>query len=371
MFFRLVALAVFAAVGSPMVARTLPDEVRIKLEALDRLKGTDLQATPSLQAVVIKLVAQARGEPEFVMLVNDFHLPDQEVGLAEFVQLHPTDPAAVDALRLLLASTNSEPLRNLLGPAMTNRPAILKSMGDTADRRICSWIQPLIGKADEALAVRQSGVQSLARVREGAQILLDQQKSGQLPLDLSESAARALRSAPWPEVRRAAETLFPAPSSREGHRLPPISELVQIKGDPIRGAAIFRRADVACIQCHQVNGEGVNFGPALSEIGSKLGKEALCVAILEPSAGISFGFEAWNVVFKDGDEVLGLITGETDDELAVKAPGGMVTRYKKSTIVKREKQDLSIMPAGLEGNMSTPEFVDLIEYLASLKKAAH
>jgi putative heme-binding domain-containing protein len=120
-----------------------------------------------------------------------------------------------------------------------------------------------------------------------------------------------------------------------------------------------------------VNGEGIDFGPALSEIGSKLGKDALCVAILEPSAGISFGYEAWSFEFKDGDEAFGLIASETEDEVAIKVPGGVVTRRKKSEIVKREKQALSIMPAGLQDNMTTQEFVDLIEYLASLKKVGH
>jgi cytochrome c553 len=48
----------------------------------------------------------------------------------------------------------------------------------------------------------------------------------------------------------------------------------------------------------------------------------------------------------------------------------VATRYKKSDIAKRTKQKLSIMPAGLQQNLSTQEIVDLVEYLASLKKAA-
>ena len=58
------------------------------------------------------------------------------------------------------------------------------------------------------------------------------------------------------------------------------------------------------------------------------------------------------------------------DELAVKTQGGIVIRYKKSDIAKREQQKLSIMPAGLQQTMSTRDLVDLVEYLSSLKKAA-
>lgn len=140
-------------------------------------------------------------------------------------------------------------------------------------------------------------------------------------------------------------------------------------GDPAKGAQIFRRPEVNCISCHQVRGEGVDFGPALSEIGSKLAREALFEAILDPSAGISFGFEAWQITLKDGDEAFGLIASETEDELVLKLQGGTLNRLKKADIAGREKQKLSVMPAGLQASLTTAEFVDLVEYLASLKKS--
>ena len=132
---------------------------------------------------------------------------------------------------------------------------------------------------------------------------------------------------------------------------------------------MFRREAVGCIRCHQVNGEGTDFGPNLSEIGTKLGKDALYEAILDPSAGISFGFEGWQVELKDGEEAYGLIVSDTAEEIAVKTQAGIVTRYKKADVAKREQQKLSLMPAGLQQTMSTGEIVDLVEYLSSLKKA--
>ena len=367
----LVALmgSVILASSTDTQARTLPDDVRVKLEALNRLKGTDLGANPALEAVVTKIVGQTRGEPEFVGLVKDFQLLGQEEALADFVRAQPEDPASVEALRLLLNATNTVPLGQLLDSSVTNRPLILKALGDTADRRITSLIQRVVLSDKEPLEVRRAGVLALARVHEGAQALLDWTATGKLEGVLRDSAGEALRAARWPEIRAAAVTAFPPKTAPSEHRLPPIAELLKQTGDAARGAIVFRRTDIGCIQCHQVNGEGISFGPGLSEIGSKLGKDALCVAILEPSAGISFGFEAWNFVLKGDDEVLGLIASETEEEVAVKVPGGVVTRYKKSQIVRREKQALSIMPSGLEANMSTQDFVDLIEYLASLKKA--
>ncbi len=133
---------------------------------------------------------------------------------------------------------------------------------------------------------------------------------------------------------------------------------------------MFRRETVGCYKCHQVNSEGIDFGPNLSEIGTKLAKDAIYESILDPSAGISFGYEAWQLELKNGDDALGLVTSETNEEIALKSVGGIVTRYKKTDILRRTKQKLSIMPAGLEQTMSATDLVDLVEYLASLKKPA-
>ena len=255
------------------------------------------------------------------------------------------------------------------GPAPRVTP-VIRVLGETDDRRFVPVVLPVLGVATNAIEIRRSAVTALARVNEGANSLLGLSRSNLLSDDVRFMTGTLLRSSRWPAVKADAEKQFPAPVGKGADPLPPLSELLRRTGDGIRGAAVFRRADIGCIQCHQVNGEGVDFGPKLSEIGVKLGKDALAESILDPSAGISFGFEAWSIQLKNGDELTGLITGETEDEISVKTQGGTVTRYKKAEVARREKQALSIMPAGLQQNMTTQDFVDLLEYLASLKKAA-
>ena len=115
----------------------------------------------------------------------------------------------------------------------------------------------------------------------------------------------------------------------------------------------------------------MDFGPRLSEIGTKLGKDAIYESILDPSAGISCGFEAGQFELKNGDEPFGIVASETADEVAVKTQNGITSKYKKSEIVKRDKMATSIMPTGLQLTMSQTDLVDLVEYLTTLKKAAH
>ncbi len=67
----------------------------------------------------------------------------------------------------------------------------------------------------------------------------------------------------------------------------------------------------------------------------------------------------------------GLIVSESADELTMKAQTGIVSRYRKAEIAKRQQMKTSIMPTGLQQAMSTQDLVDLVEYLSSLKKAAN
>ena len=113
---------------------------------------------------------------------------------------------------------------------------------------------------------------------------------------------------------------------------------------------------------------GIDFGPNLSEIGAKLAKEALYGTILDPSAGISFGFELWEVTLQNREIVTGILASDASDELALKVQTGLTTRHQQKEVAAKRRLALSIMPAGLQEAMTTQELVDLAEYLGSLKK---
>jgi putative heme-binding domain-containing protein len=153
--------------------------------------------------------------------------------------------------------------------------------------------------------------------------------------------------------------------SREGKPLPPITELAVMKGEAATGKAVFSQN---CSVCHKVNNEGAWFGPDLSEIGSKLPKQALYTAILHPDAGISFGYEGYTVKLKDGSQMVGIIASQTEDKLELRLPGGQVMSYAMKDIVSKKQMDKSLMPANLQQSMTQQELVNLVEYLTSLKK---
>ena len=88
-----------------------------------------------------------------------------------------------------------------------------------------------------------------------------------------------------------------------------MTELLVYVGNSERGRTIFEQT--TCVQCHQVNGTGINFGPDLSEIGSKLSKQGLYESILDPDATVSPAFQAVNIVRRDGKAFLRFYYSET------------------------------------------------------------
>jgi putative heme-binding domain-containing protein len=364
----LLMAAIFAAAGQP--ASGDMDRKMIAIEALTRLKGTDLNTNPALKAAALKVLAWTRGTPDFVNIVSDFHIPGQNAGLLEVAISTPGEGSGVEAMRLIFASGDMGAIKEALhGTNLTMASRTAEALGNTRDKQIVPLLLPLVGDARRDLSVRKQSVRSLAEVQEGAAELLKLARQDQLPADVRFTAGMELNTVRWPKLKAEAAQLLPLPQGRNTTPLPPVRELLQMPGDAKKGAQVFARPEVGCINCHRVNDKGVDLGPALSEIGTKLGKDALYEAILDPSAGIAFGFEAWQINLKSGDEAFGLIVSETTDELVLKDAKAIATHIRKSDITKRTKQKLSLMPAGLQQTMSTQDLVDLVEYLSSLRKA--
>ena len=215
------------------------------------------------------------------------------------------------------------------------------------------------------MSLRRDATRAIGGSSDGEDMVLALLKSGEIKGDMKAAAVQGVSGAWRKSVRTEAASYLDGGSTTSTKKLPPMPELLAMKGSPEKGVNVFK---ANCSICHQINGEGMDFGPKLSEIGSKLPKEGQYLAILHPDAGISFGYEGFEVKFKDGSTMSGVISSKTETDLQMKFPGGVVQNYKMADVVSMKKMDSSMMPAGLQDNMSTQELVDLVDYLASLKK---
>lgn len=336
-------------------------------EALTRLKNLDLGTNPDVKAALDKALAASRGTPHFIEIVRDFHLKDQGQALLDAALANVSDPLANDGLKLVLAEPNSGQLLDaaLAGPQADKLVTLL---GTSSNQRTISALRTLATKAENPLPRRSAAIQALARSQTGAETILQLARNNELPADLKSVATTALNLVQYPSLKADIAQLFPAPAALGGQPLPPIAELLKIKGDAAHGKSLFERAESSCVTCHRINDKGVDFAPALSEIGSKLPKEAIYDAIINPNASISMGFETTQLQTKDGTVAIGIVRSETNEELVLALPGGATNKFTKRDIAKREKLPTSMMPSGLNQALSQQDLVDLVEYLASLKK---
>jgi putative heme-binding domain-containing protein len=289
--------------------------------------------------------------------------------LLEVASRHPGEDYGVAAMKMVLDSGDLAAVRSVMRQTNSNAVKLVEALGNTRHKEAVPLLLDLIQDKQAGVEARREAVRRVAQIKTGAGGLVDLAGQDKLPADLRLVTATELNHARWADVREAAAKLLPMPEGRNHEVLPPVRELLKRRGDAVRGAEVFARKDVNCMSCHKVNGQGTDLGPGLSEIGDKLGKDAIYEAILEPSAGISFGYEAWHVELNNGDDADGIIVSETQDELTLKDARAVATKFKKSDIKSRRQLKTSLMPTGLQQNMSTQDLVDLVEYLASLKKA--
>jgi putative heme-binding domain-containing protein len=225
----------------------------------------------------------------------------------------------------------------------------------------------VITNTKRAVSVRSAAARAIGRSADGQRKLLALVVAGKLPDDLKFTAADILLVARDEKIRSEAAKHLKLPSSAGENPLPPVAELIRRSGDVANGHKIFTTKGT-CSKCHQVGSEGKNVGPALTEIGSKLAKEAMYVSILDPSAGISHNFESYLVVTAAGTTATGLQVSQTDEAITIRTAEGIDQTFKMEDVDEVIKQRTSIMPTGLQKLMSADELVDLVEYLQSLKK---
>ncbi|MDB6058804.1 MAG: hypothetical protein JWO95_2648 [Verrucomicrobiales bacterium] len=341
----------------------------IAFESLSRLQNVDLKANPQLEEAVYRLLQKVHGTDKFLEIVKQFHLKDCDPGLLELAIKAPSSETGVEATRLVVAHKNFTLLQRKLESSDTKTAcATAEALGDATEKDAVPLLLPIALDARRETTLRRACIRALARTSEGATALLELAKKGTLAEDLRFTASTELNSVHWANIKAEAAKVLPLPLARGSQQLPPTVELLKMKTDSADGENVFFRAQPGCSACHALHGKGGQVGPDLSEIGTKLAKEAIVEAILEPSAGISVGYETYSLDLKSGDEAYGLLISDTADNIAIKDTKGIVTHHKKTEVLNKRKLKTSIMPTGLQQGMTAQEFADLVAFLSGLKK---
>jgi putative membrane-bound dehydrogenase-like protein len=329
------------------------------------IDAAKIPATPKLKKQIDNGLSVAKGSYEYINIVRRFHIRDKAPELMDFV-LHAKDPdMQADALKLLMYTGGEKLVYAVLQKKDDASRSLIKTLGDIEDKKTKTILQNMMLDKQYSIEWRRDALQALGNDWTGEDMLLALQKNKKLPSDLQDSASAILMNSNRVTMRQSAAPYFKSLAPVKVNTIEPIEDLVKLKGDAVSGKTVFASY---CTSCHQVNNAGVNFGPNLSEIGSKLSKEALYAAILKPSEGISFGFDGFIFKLKSGVQLLGYVASETSDEVSIKMIGGITEKHKKTEITEKKPYGRSLMTEGLPEAMGQEKFVDLVEYLGTLKK---
>ena len=123
----------------------------------------------------------------------------------------------------------------------------------------------------------------------------------------------------------------------------------------------------ACSTCHLVNSEGGRIGPELSKIGSICTGPDLLEAIVVPSASFVRGYEPDTVATQDGRLYTGTLARETVDALFLNGSDAAEIRIPRDRIEDLKQGHQSIMPEGLDAQLTRGELADLLAFLQSLR----
>jgi putative membrane-bound dehydrogenase-like protein len=350
--------------------RGLPKAKRsyVLMESASRLDPNELSSEH--REKLETAIEASRGTPQFISMVGKFSSKRHYPELLKIATEGDDRQMAADAMSVLMDKDQAGSIHGLIvNSKPATREKICDALVNCGKRRADHLLSGVAKREDLASEIRTYAIKRLGESRAGAGDMLwwiDQKEK--LDPTIMPAIVAALHRAKWESVRNKANELFPIAATKDNRPMPSMDELSERNGNPANGKTVFENAGT-CAKCHIVAGKGIEVGPDLSEIGSKLTKPAMYESILFPSAGISHNYENWMVLKDDGQMITGVLLGETDFEVQLKDDKGIRHTIKTSEIDEKKKQKLSLMPADLHKDLSVQELVDLVEYLMTLKKS--
>ncbi len=337
-----------------------PELVKLTLYHLD----TELvKKTPDAKKSLLDLLVRLQGS-EYLDFAERYQLPEENARLYRQVQ-EGADPHRSANILLM----------NPAGVELA-KTTILDKKAEAAALKLLEGIRWSGGSAQLALLesvaldkkkskkMRESAHEWLGNSWNGEERVIELLKAGKIDAPFVPMAVQGVSQAWRMTIRTEAASYLGKSSDAATKKIPAISDLLALQGDATKGMVLY---DQFCANCHQVNGKGIDYGPKLSQIGAKLPKEALHLAILYPSAGVSHGYAGYTVKTKKGEQLVGLLASETATQIGLKLPDGTLKTIPVADIAQKKEMEASVMPDGFHLSMKPQELADLVAYLSTLK----
>ncbi|SOD88698.1 DUF7133 domain-containing protein [Spirosoma fluviale] len=323
----------------------------------------------------IKLVSSADQTLRLSAIKSIERMGLKEAGTALFSRLTEDKDAAIRIAALrALASLNDAQQSKAIEVAMADKEKSVRVAGldllskTNMDKdRMVTLLSDVI--ANRTTEEKQAALLTLGKLpiknsQKAFDPLLTKLQAGALPAELQLELGEAIESSKSPQLAARYKAI--------NDKMSPDALAASFKGslmggEPDLGRRIFFRHQTAqCIRCHSYDDLGGNAGPRLNGVASRLTREQLLEALINPSARLAPGFGTVTLKLKNGKTVSGILQGETNTDVSVKVGDQPDVAIKKDQIAKRTNSPSS-MPE-MKYLLTKREIRDVVSFLATLKE---
>jgi putative membrane-bound dehydrogenase-like protein len=210
--------------------------------------------------------------------------------------------------------------------------------------------------------VRREVLEAILARPDRVAFLLDEIDAKKVAPGQIEPARREqLRKHPDAKLRERAQRLLAGATTPDRRKVvDEYSAALELKADAGRGKAIFRKT---CATCHRLDNEGTEVGPDLVAVLRNKSREQLLNDILDPSREVDPRYLNYLVTTRDGRTYTGMIAAETASSITLRRAEKAEDTLLRSRIEEITATTKSVMPEGLEAQLSRQDLADVIAYL--------
>ena len=222
------------------------------------------------------------------------------------------------------------------------------------------WIEVWEKYRRESPDVRQAMLQSAMNSSLGQKTLLDSIDQGIIHVAEIDAATRRRLDKSPPEIAKVWKRLASSLVTEDRQALLKRYEShLTTDGSAIKGRELFSKT---CANCHRIGDLGVNVAPDISDSRVKTPQQIL-TDILIPNQSIDGNYVGYVVSTVDGGNWSGVLTGDQGNAVTLRIAGGESVIVLKSDIDMLQSTGLSLMPEGLEQNLTPDEMNDLVSFI--------
>lgn len=137
-----------------------------------------------------------------------------------------------------------------------------------------------------------------------------------------------------------------------------------LDGDSTRGQVVFQKI---CAACHRVGEIGHKVAPDLASVKNK-SPEDLLISILDPNREAQPNFNTYIVLTQQGRSYNGIIAAESANSITLRRAEAKEDSILRNNIEDMAATGVSLMPEGLEKDLSQQQIADVIAFVKSISK---